>query len=95
MAVADLMARNVLLLALESGWADAAVNLEPVLSVHPPHHSANLCAGAVPQGLDAQATERGTCLWAHGPLSTSHHFSPWQLWPFLMGFFAHFNMITN
>jgi hypothetical protein len=35
-AVADLMARNVLLLALESGWADAAMNLEPVLFVHPP-----------------------------------------------------------
>ena len=33
---ADLMGRNVLNLALESGWADAAVNLEPVLSVHPP-----------------------------------------------------------
>ena len=33
---ADLMGRNVLLLALESGWADAAVNLELVLSVHPP-----------------------------------------------------------
>jgi len=30
------MGRNVLNLALESGWADAAVNLEPVLSVHPP-----------------------------------------------------------
>jgi len=30
-----LMGRNVLHLALESGWADAAVNLEPVLSVHP------------------------------------------------------------
>ena len=26
-AVADLMARNALLLALESGWADAVVNL--------------------------------------------------------------------
>jgi len=41
-----------------------------------PHHSANPCAGAVPQRLDAQATELGTCLWAHRPLSTSHHFSP-------------------
>jgi hypothetical protein len=31
------MARNVLLLALvPSGWADAAVNLEPVFFVHPP-----------------------------------------------------------
>jgi len=57
---ADLMGRNVLLLALESGWADAAVNLQPVLSIHPPHHLASLCAGAVPQGLDAQATELGT-----------------------------------
>ena len=27
---------GVLNRALESGWADAAVNLEPVLSVHPP-----------------------------------------------------------
>ena len=86
----DLMGRNVLLLALESGWADAAVKLEPVISVHAPHHSASPCAGAVPQGLDAQATELGTCLWAHGPLSTSHHFSPRQLWPFLMGGFRSF-----
>ena len=68
MGFADLMGRNVLLLALESGWADAAVKLEPVISVHAPHHSASPCAGAVPQGLDAQATELGTCLWAHGPL---------------------------
>ena len=36
MNFADLMGRNVLNLALENGWADAAVNLEPVLSVHPP-----------------------------------------------------------
>jgi len=88
--LADLMGHNVLNLALESGWADAAVDLEPVRSVQPPHHSANPCAGAVPQGLDAQATEIGTCLWAHGPLSTSHHFSPWQLWPFLVGGFHSF-----
>jgi len=33
----------------------------------PPHHPASPCAGAVPQGLDAQVTELGTCLWAHGP----------------------------
>jgi len=25
-----------MLLGLEGGWADAAVNLEPVLSIHPP-----------------------------------------------------------
>ena len=56
----------------------------------PPHHSASPCAGAVPQGLDAQAADLETCLWAHGPLSTSHHFFPWQLWPSLVGFFHSF-----
>ena len=34
--LADLMGHNVLNLALESGWADAAVDLEPVRSIHPP-----------------------------------------------------------
>jgi hypothetical protein len=33
---ADLMGRNVLKLALENGWTDAAVNLKPVRSVHLP-----------------------------------------------------------
>jgi hypothetical protein len=42
------------------------------------------------EGLDAQATELGTQLWAHGLLSTSHHFSPWQLWPFLVRSFRLF-----
>jgi len=55
-----------------------------------PHHTANPYAGAVPRGLDAQATKLGTCLWAHGPLSTSHHFSPWHLWPFLVEVYRSF-----
>jgi hypothetical protein len=56
----------------------------------PPHHPASPCTGAVPHGLDAQATELGTCLWALGPLGTSLHFSPWQLWPILVGVFRSF-----
>ena len=63
-AVADLMARNALLLALESGWAECCSELGTSYFRPPPHHSASPCAGAVPQGLDAQATELGTCLWA-------------------------------
>ena len=89
MTVADLMSCNGLLPALECGRADAAVGLEPILFVQPPI-TQSPCAGVVPQGLDAQAIELGTCLWAQGPLSTSHHFSPWQLRAFLMGFYRSF-----
>ena len=90
MDVADLMSCNGLLPALECGWADAAVGLELGTNSFrpPPHHTANPCAGAVPQELDAQTIELGTCLWAHGPLITSHHFPPWQLWAFLMGVYC-------
>ena len=84
------MGRNVLLLALESGWAECCSELGTSYFRPPPHHSASPCAGAVPQGLDAQATELGTCLWAHEPLSTSHHFLPWKLWAFLMGVYRSF-----
>jgi hypothetical protein len=86
-----LMGRNVLLLALESGWAECCSELGTSYFRPPPHHSASPCAGAVPQGLDAQATELGTCLWAHGPLSTSHHFPPGNSGLFWWGFFARFN----
>jgi len=51
------MGRNGLNLALESGWADAAVNLEPVLSVHPPITQPIFALGLSLRG------------WMHKPLS--------------------------
>ena len=79
---------NGLLPALECGWADAAVGLEPILFVHPPITQPVRALGL--SGPDPQATELETYSWAHGPLSTFHHFSPWQLWAFLMGVYRSF-----
>jgi hypothetical protein len=87
LGLAGLVDINVLLLAPEGGWADAAVNSKSHFFRPPPHHSASPCAGVVPQRLDAQGTGLGTCLWVHGPLSISRPFSPWQLWALLMGIY--------
>jgi hypothetical protein len=47
---AEFMGHNVLLLALESGWADAAVKLEPVYSVQPPITQPVLAMGLTLRG---------------------------------------------
>jgi len=65
-------------LASSAAAAAAAARLgSPTHSFRPPpHHTANSCARAIPQGLDAQAIELETCWWAHWPLKTSHHIPP-------------------
>jgi len=62
---ADLMGRNVLNLALESGRADAAVNLEPVRSVHPTITQPILALGLSLRG------------WMLKPLSLELVVGPW------------------
>ena len=56
--VAALMPCNGLLPALECGWADAAVGLEPIFFVHPPITQPVLALGL--SGPDPQATELET-----------------------------------